>query len=122
MPENGPVVVSGGRCAVVGFSVGVTEYGVGQLSGVVYVTPPETGKTYRNGEAFAILESVKAAQELILNGDGKATCMEAMSDSPVAVQHLVDAPEETPIAVFAGDFEVASPMTKEEYLVYVEGL
>ena len=119
MPENGPIVACQGHCAVVGFAVGITEYGAGQLNEIVYATLPEVGKAYHSGDAFAELESVKAVQELVLDGEGEATCMEVCSNSLVGMQHLNDHPEEFPLVVFAGDFSPNAPMTKEEYLRYV---
>ncbi len=41
--------------------VGITEFAQSQLGDVVFVPPPEPGRVVRQGEACAVIESVKAA-------------------------------------------------------------
>ncbi|MGC8972301.1 MAG: glycine cleavage system protein GcvH [bacterium] len=45
--------------------VGVTQYGFEKLGDIVYVELPEVGTKLRQGEAFGVIESVKAAVDLI---------------------------------------------------------
>lgn len=45
--------------------VGVTQYGFEKLGDVVYVELPEVGSKVKQGEAFGVIESVKAAVDLI---------------------------------------------------------
>jgi len=44
-------------------TVGITSYAQEQLGDIVYVELPEVGRKLRQGEAAAIVESVKAAAE-----------------------------------------------------------
>ena len=42
---------------------GITDYAQDQLSDIVFVELPEVGSTYRQGEVYAVVESVKAASD-----------------------------------------------------------
>jgi glycine cleavage system H protein len=45
-------------------TVGITVYAQGQLGDVVFVEVPEAGRKTRQGEAVAVVESVKAASDV----------------------------------------------------------
>lgn len=45
--------------------VGVTQYGFEKLGDVVYLELPEIGTRVKQGESFGVIESVKAAVDLI---------------------------------------------------------
>jgi glycine cleavage system H protein len=45
-------------------TVGITNYAQGQLGDVVFVELPDTGRKAAQGEAVAVVESVKAASEV----------------------------------------------------------
>lgn len=45
--------------------VGVTQYGFEKLGDIVYIELPEVGAKVKQGEAFGVIESVKAAVDLI---------------------------------------------------------
>jgi len=45
--------------------VGVTQYGFEKLADVVYIELPEIGTRIKQGEPFGVIESVKAAVDLI---------------------------------------------------------
>ena len=53
------VRVSGDRA-----HVGITDYAQKQLGDVVYLELPEVGKTFKKGDVFGTIESVKAVSEL----------------------------------------------------------
>jgi glycine cleavage system H protein len=44
--------------------VGITDYAQQQLGEVVYVDLPDVGATFKQGESFGTVESVKAVSEL----------------------------------------------------------
>lgn len=52
-------------------TVGITDYAQRQLGDVVYVELPEPGREMRQGEAAAVVESVKAASEVYAPISGK---------------------------------------------------
>lgn len=52
-------------------TVGLTDYAVEQLGDVVFIELPEVGATFSKDEAFATIESVKAASEIYMPVSGK---------------------------------------------------
>ena len=46
-------------------TVGITVYAQGQLGDVVFVDVPEAGRKAKQGEAVAVVESVKAASDVL---------------------------------------------------------
>jgi len=45
-------------------TAGITAYAAEQLGDVVFVELPEVGKTFKQGDEMAVVESVKAASEV----------------------------------------------------------
>ena len=52
-------------------TIGVTAYAAEQLGDVVFVELPEVGKAVKTGDAFAVVESVKAASDVYAPLAGK---------------------------------------------------
>lgn len=48
------------------FEVGITDYAINQLGDIVFVELPEAKSEFSKGEAFATIESVKAATEVYM--------------------------------------------------------
>lgn len=48
------------------YNIGLTDYAIEQLGDIVFVELPEVGATYRKGEIFGTIESVKAASEIYM--------------------------------------------------------
>jgi len=44
--------------------VGITDYAQGELGDIVFVELPETGKSFKQMEAFGTIEAVKAVSEM----------------------------------------------------------
>ena len=65
-------------------TIGITAHAAEQLGDVVFVETPEVGKTFAAGDAFAVVESVKAASDVYAPLSG-----EVVDANPV----LGDAPE-----------------------------
>ena len=53
--------------------IGITSYASGELGDVVFVDLPEVGKTYKAGDKFGVIESVKSVSDLYIPCDGKIT-------------------------------------------------
>ena len=53
--------------------IGITAYASGELGDVVFVELPEIGKTYKTGEKFGVIESVKSVSDLYMPTSGKVT-------------------------------------------------
>ena len=65
---------------------GITDYAQNMLGGIVYVELPEEDDELEKGENFAVVESVKAATDIIAPIDG--TVLEAnedLDDNPEAM-------------------------------------
>jgi glycine cleavage system H protein len=65
---------------------GISDHAQEELSDVVYVELPEVGDTFDRGEAFGVVESVKAASDLYMPMGGEiAAVNEVLADSPELV-------------------------------------
>jgi glycine cleavage system H protein len=53
--------------------VGITDYAQKQLGDVVYLELPEIGRTFKQGDVFGTIESVKAVSELYAPVGGEVT-------------------------------------------------
>ncbi len=53
--------------------IGLTDYAIEQLGDIVFVELPEIGASYRKGEIFGTIESVKAASEMYMPISGTVT-------------------------------------------------
>lgn len=67
-------------------TVGITDFAQKQLGDVVFVELPEVGRTLAAGEAFGVVESVKAASEVFAPVAGEVTATnEALTTEPELV-------------------------------------
>ena len=63
--------------------VGITDYAQTELGDVVFVDLPEVGTTFKRGESFATVESVKAVSDVYAPVDGKVVARnDALIDTP----------------------------------------
>ena len=66
--------------------VGITEHASTQLGDVVFVELPEEGKTVSKDDEIVVIESVKAASDILAPLDGEIIEInEALSDEPSKV-------------------------------------
>jgi glycine cleavage system H protein len=62
---------------------GISDHAQHELSDVVYVELPEVGSAFAKGEAFAVVESVKAASDVYMPMSGEILAVnEELEDSP----------------------------------------
>ena len=67
-------------------TTGITHYAQEALSDIVYVELPQVGDSHKQGEAYASVESVKAAAEVYLAIGGTITEVnEALSSAPETI-------------------------------------
>jgi len=65
------------------FVLGISDHAQSQLSDLVYVELPAVGKSFKQGETFGVVESVKAASDVYMPMDGTITATnEALPDEP----------------------------------------
>lgn len=68
------------------FVCGITDHAQESLSDIVYVELPEVGDTFGKGDAFGVVESVKAASDVYMPMGGEITAVnEALEDTPELV-------------------------------------
>ena len=102
-------------------TIGVTEFAQEQLGDVVFIELPEVGSELMAGDEAAVIESVKAAGEIVVPIDGVVAMVnEALIDEP---DLLNSAPETegwilqlTPVEAP----EIANFMDAEQYQHYIQ--
>lgn len=66
--------------------IGLTDYAQDHLSDLVFVELPDVGDTLTKGEAFAAVESVKAASDVYAPASGKVVAVNsALDDAPETI-------------------------------------
>ena len=66
--------------------VGISDYAQDELGDVVFVELPETGTQFKKGDAFGVVESVKAASDLYMPAGGEiAEVNSVLKDTPEKV-------------------------------------
>ena len=69
-------------------AIGVTDYAQQQLGDIVYVELPQPGESIVKGEAFGVIESVKAVSDLCAPLSGVVMAVnERLADQPEVVNH-----------------------------------
>jgi glycine cleavage system H protein len=63
--------------------IGISDYAQDELGDVVFVELPEVGSSLKKGDAFGVVESVKAASDLYMPAGGEVVEVnEALKDTP----------------------------------------
>ncbi len=71
-----------GDCA----TVGVTDHAQSEMGDIVYVELPNVGESFKRGDVFGVVESVKAASDCYLPVSGAITEINiALGDAPQKV-------------------------------------
>jgi glycine cleavage system H protein len=103
--------------------VGISDYAQDSLGDVVYVELPETGESKKKGQAFGVVESVKAASDVYMPVAGEVAEVNGdLDDDPSKVN---DSPFDSGwlIKVKPSDpSEFDELMSAEDYKQYTEGL
>ena len=69
-----------------GAVVGITDFAQNKLGDIVFIEPPEVGKTLKAGDVLGAIESVKAASEIYCPVSGTvAEVNQELADAPGAV-------------------------------------
>lgn len=73
-------------------TVGITGYAAEQLGDVVFVEVPEVGRTVKQGDGLAVVESVKAASDVYAPVSGEVVEANGeLGDSPETVNAVPEA-------------------------------
>ncbi|MEI8355810.1 MAG: glycine cleavage system protein GcvH [Deltaproteobacteria bacterium] len=104
-------------------SVGISDFAAHQLGDITFVELPAVGKSVKQFEQFAAIESVKAASDIYAPLSGRVTTVnEALDTHPEIINE--DAEENGWLA----GIEISEPagkkalMIREEYDEYLRGL
>ena len=104
-------------------SVGISEHAAHELGDITFVELPQVGKTVKQFDVLAGIESVKAASDIYAPLSGKVTKVnEALNDTPEIVNEAAE--EAGWIAwIEPSDLsEVKNLMSKAEYDEFLKGL
>lgn len=67
-------------------TIGITDYAQDQLNDVVYIELPDVGQTLAQGASCGVIESVKAASDLVAPVSGEVTAVNSnLEDEPEVV-------------------------------------
>ncbi|NLW22830.1 MAG: glycine cleavage system protein GcvH [Tissierellia bacterium] len=100
--------------------IGIADYAQDQLGDIVYVELPEVGDEFSKEDAFAAVESVKAAADIYMPLDGTVVAVnEELLDDPAL---LNEDPYENWIAKIeiADKSQLDELMTGEEYEKFLD--
>ena len=104
-------------------TVGVTAYAAEQLGDVVFVEVPEVGKSVNAGDAFAVVESVKAASDVYAPISGEVIeANKALADAPETVNAAPEAAGWFAKLKVANPAEVEALMDRHAYEAYLATL
>jgi len=104
-------------------SVGITEYAAHQLGDVTFVELPKVGKTVKQFEVLAAIESVKAASDIYAPVSGKVTQVnEALDERPEIVNEAAEDAGWIALIEMADPAELQKLMTRDQYDEYLRSL
>ena len=104
-------------------TVGITAYAAEQLGDIVFVEVPEVGKKVKAGDAFAVVESVKAASDVYspITGEVVENNTE-VADSPETVNASPEAAGWFARLKLANPAELDQLMDRDAYESYLQTL
>ena len=104
-------------------TVGITAYAAEQLGDVVFVEVPDVGKTVKQGDALAVVESVKAASDVYAPVSGEVIeANAALGDAPETVNAAPEAAGWFAKVKLANPAEVEALMDRHAYEQYLQTL
>lgn len=104
-------------------SVGITEHAAHQLGDVTFVELPKVGKTVKQFEALAAIESVKAASDIYSPVSGKVTQVnEALEERPEIVNEAAEDAGWMAMLEMSDPAELEKLMTRDQYDDYLGSL
>ena len=100
--------------------IGITDYAQDSLSDIVYLEFPSVGDSFEKGETFGVVESVKAAGDLMMPVGGEIIEVnEDLLDTPEAVNEMPYESWMVKISI-SNSAELEALMDAEAYTAYCE--
>ena len=104
-------------------TVGISEFAAGQLGDVTFVELPQAGKTVKQFEVLAAIESVKAASDIYAPVSGSVTKVnEALDDRPEIVNESAEDAGWIAQVEMSNPSELKNLMTRAQYEEFLRGL
>ena len=104
-------------------SIGISEHAAHELGDITFVELPQVGKTVKQFEVLAGIESVKAASDIYAPLSGKVTKVnEALNDTPEIVNEAAEDAGWIAWLEPSDISEVKNLLSKAEYDEYLKGL
>jgi len=104
-------------------AVGISEHAAHELGDVTFVELPQMGKTVKQFEVLAAIESVKAASDIYAPLSGKVVKVnEALDTAPEIVNESAEDAGWMAWLEVADALELNNLMTKEQYEEYLKTL
>ncbi len=101
-------------------TVGITAYAAEQLGDVVFVEVPEVGKTVKQGDGLAVVESVKAASDVYAPISGEVVESNGeLGDAPETVNAAPEAGGWFAKIKVADAAQVEALMDRDAYEAYL---
>jgi len=104
-------------------TVGITAYAAEQLGDVVFVEVPEVGKTVKQGDGLAVVESVKAASDVYAPVSGEVVeANTALGDAPETVNSVPETGGWFAKIKLSAPAEVEALMDRDAYEAFLSTL
>ncbi len=103
--------------------VGITAYAANALGDVVFVEVPEVGKSVKQGDGFAVVESVKAASDVYAPVSGEVVDANSeLSNSPDIVNAVPEGAGWIAKIKLSNPSELDALMDRAAYEAYLDTL
>ena len=104
-------------------TVGISEFAANQLGDVTFLELPQVGKTVKQFEVLAAIESVKAASDIYAPVSGSVTKInEALDDRPEIVNESAEDAGWIAQVEMNNPSELKNLMTRAQYEEFLRGL
>ncbi len=102
-------------------TVGISDFAQSQLGDVVFVELPDVGKTFKAGDASAVVESVKAASDIYAPVSGTVTDQNtAVVDEPALINSDAQASAWFYKLTLSDPSQLDDLMTEDAYNAFLE--
>lgn len=104
-------------------TVGITDHAAHELGDITFVELPQVGKSVKQFETVAAIESVKAASDIYSPLSGKVTSInETLENAPEVVNESAEEAGWICTLEIAAPSEVKNLMSRAEYDAYLKSL
>ena len=104
-------------------TVGISDHAAHELGDITFVELPQVGKTVKQFETLAAIESVKAASDIYSPVSGKVTAInETLENAPEVVNESAEEAGWICTLEIADPAEVKNLLTRAEYDEYLKTL